>query len=197
MKLHCCLEVEWGGEFCLCWRKHFPPKPWRLEVNNSSHAAVPNNLHGGAPASIKGTSWREEQWPSKGAQSLPGSWKAMRDVREVHKRNSGINSGRDAGLVSTRSSHVSELKGLFLKDIGEEKSKAWQMAGCPQALAVWRRGVSRWKLQKTGPVDFYYWEYFSSAHELLRDPSWPSLDWEEKTHADSCPQVLSKDFKEG
>lgn len=60
----------------------------------------------------------------------------MRDVREVHKRNSGINSGRDAGLVSIRSSHASELKGLFPKDIGEEKSKAWQMTGCPQALAV-------------------------------------------------------------
>lgn len=60
----------------------------------------------------------------------------MRDVHEVHKRNSGIDSGRDAGLVSTRSSHASELKGLFLKDIGEEKSKAWKMAECPQALAV-------------------------------------------------------------
>lgn len=50
----------------------------------------------------------------------------MRDDHEVHKRNSGIDLGRDAGLVSTRSSHASELKGLFQKAVGEEKSKAWQ-----------------------------------------------------------------------
>lgn len=59
-------------------------------------------------------------------RSVTGSGKARRDGYEVHKRNYRIDSGRDAGSVSSRSSHAFELKGLFWKEI-EEKNKAWQM----------------------------------------------------------------------
>lgn len=43
------------GSFAECWRKHVSPKPWRLEVNTSSQASVPDHFHAGTPANIKGT----------------------------------------------------------------------------------------------------------------------------------------------
>lgn len=147
------------GVFVLLWIKYDPSKSCKLEVNISLQAAIPNNFRACTYASIKGAPWCEMKWPFEG--STEDSVSGCKLEREEKLRWSSQTKlwnrceyGIDTGFVSCLwdSGPLSE---------GNRVSEEWQMTGCKQALAKWKRGISKGKAKMTDPVVFHYWECFS------------------------------------